>query len=396
MARLFFYEIKKNVLRLPVLLLFAALMLVNLYKHGETVQYYGDGNYLPDGLMYNIYDDYKGEITDGKIQRITAYKSEMEAIINSPGFVIPDNPDDRYYTGYAIGDKNMAENVINEMKYAREYINNVILLREKAQTAIAFYEGKNDYKVREAQQIELLYGNRHIDVYGSYGAYSLYLDYEFSTFISMIMVLFVFAPAFSKQKAIGDDKIIRSCGKAKSVFMAKHLCMYTFCAVVTLIMALADILSFGSRYGLEFIGQPIYAIHSFTFAPLDISVFTAALIAALMRFLLTVLIGEIVLLISSTQKNVGISYAVSFCVIGAMIYLHGSLPSDFSPFSMICMSNFLTEARFVNVLGFPVLNIIFLPILTLLLCVAVNLVCRAVSCPRRTVRLLEKSKGGAV
>lgn len=95
MWKLFFYEIKKNVLRLPVLLLFAALMLVNLYKHGETVQYYGDGNYLPDGLMYNIYDDYKGEITDGKIQRITAYKSEMEAIINSPGFVIPDNPDDR-------------------------------------------------------------------------------------------------------------------------------------------------------------------------------------------------------------------------------------------------------------------------------------------------------------
>ena len=96
MARLFFYEIKKNVLRLPVLLLFAALMLVNLYKHSETVQYYGDGSYLPDGLMYNIYGDYKGEITDEKIRKIAAYKSEMEAIINSPDFVIPDNPDDRY------------------------------------------------------------------------------------------------------------------------------------------------------------------------------------------------------------------------------------------------------------------------------------------------------------
>lgn len=38
------------------------------------------------------------------------------------------------------------------MKYAIEYINNIIVLREKTQTAIAFYEGKNDYKVREAQR----------------------------------------------------------------------------------------------------------------------------------------------------------------------------------------------------------------------------------------------------
>ena len=109
-----------------------------------------------------------------------------------------------------------------------------------------------------------------------------------------------------------------------------------------------------------------------------------------MRFLLTVLIGEIVLLISSTQKNIGISYALSFCAIGALIYLHGSIPSQFSPFSMICMSNF------VNVLGFPVLNIIFLPILTILLCVTVNLICFAVACPQRAIRLTGKARSNAI
>ena len=39
--KLFKYELKKNILRLPVLLLFAALILVSLYKHNETVQLYG-------------------------------------------------------------------------------------------------------------------------------------------------------------------------------------------------------------------------------------------------------------------------------------------------------------------------------------------------------------------
>ena len=46
--KLFKYELKKNILRLPVLLLFAALILVSLYKHNETVQLYGTQDYLAD------------------------------------------------------------------------------------------------------------------------------------------------------------------------------------------------------------------------------------------------------------------------------------------------------------------------------------------------------------
>ena len=78
--KLFKYELKKNILRLPVLLLFAALILVSLYKHNETVQLYGTQDYLADGLMHNIYQAYKGEITDEKIQRIAAYRNEMSTI----------------------------------------------------------------------------------------------------------------------------------------------------------------------------------------------------------------------------------------------------------------------------------------------------------------------------
>lgn len=48
--KLFKYELKKNILRLPVLLLFAALILVSLYKHSETVQLYGTQDYLPTVL----------------------------------------------------------------------------------------------------------------------------------------------------------------------------------------------------------------------------------------------------------------------------------------------------------------------------------------------------------
>ena len=48
--KLFKYELKKNILRLPVLLLFAALILVSLYKHNETVQLYGLRIILPTVL----------------------------------------------------------------------------------------------------------------------------------------------------------------------------------------------------------------------------------------------------------------------------------------------------------------------------------------------------------
>lgn len=48
--KLFKYELKKNILRLPVLLLFAALILVSLYKHSETVQLYAHRIILPTVL----------------------------------------------------------------------------------------------------------------------------------------------------------------------------------------------------------------------------------------------------------------------------------------------------------------------------------------------------------
>lgn len=114
--KLFKYELKKNILRLPVLLLFAALILVSLYKHNETVQLYGTQDYLADGLMHNIYQAYKGEITDEKIQRIAAYRNEMSAIVSSSDFDYPTTPDDRYYTGFAFGDNGSSEKVIEEMK----------------------------------------------------------------------------------------------------------------------------------------------------------------------------------------------------------------------------------------------------------------------------------------
>ena len=71
-----------------------------------------------------------------KIQRIAAYRNEMSAIVSSSDFDYPTTPDDRYYTGFAFGDNGSSEKVIEEMKYAIEYINNIIVLREKTQTAI--------------------------------------------------------------------------------------------------------------------------------------------------------------------------------------------------------------------------------------------------------------------
>ena len=60
--KLFKYELKKNILRLPVLLLFAALILVSLYKHNETVQLYGTQDYLAFVRLINIAHKTVGKI----------------------------------------------------------------------------------------------------------------------------------------------------------------------------------------------------------------------------------------------------------------------------------------------------------------------------------------------
>lgn len=379
MWKLFCYEVKKNVLRLPLLFLLIGLAAVNIYKVRETVRYEGSDGYTiimkgKESSFQKVESAFYGEIDAELITRIQEYSDKMDAIITS-GKYDTQKPSDEFYTGYAYGDYNVIESIRETVRAAYMYPNSVAEFKQRADRCIEFFSGKNEYEVRKNEFLKTLYNGRKISVYGGYEAAVLYFDYEFSSFVIMIIMIFAFSGTFSYEMLTGTDKIIKSSERAGSVFWAKHLTMYALAASLTIIFSIADILYFGRFYGLGFFDQPMYAIPVYRFAPYNLTIFGVVALSCVFKTLALIFIGEVIMLISSLTKNLGTAMTVSFAAIGAMIFANGYIPELASPFTLFSVDKTLGEFKCVNIFGYPVPEFIATIILTLIYTAVLHIVC---------------------
>lgn len=379
MLKLFTYEFKKQIFRVSLLIIAVLCLVVNCYKQYETVRYYGADGYIkavmgetPDSEK--LYQDFKGDLDQELFDRINAYTEELNAVIAEGKFSM-DKPSDEFFTGYVYGDLNYLNMLKDEVRYAYMYPNTMAEISEKARECISFYEGSNDYLVKENELILSIYQGRSISAFGRYETFTLFFDYEFSTFAILILMAFVFASSFAAEKATGNDRIIRSCGRAGSVFRAKHMVMYLFVICAVIIFALVDLLGFGRYYGFEFMEQPLYAIQSYQYTPVDISIAGTIIISLVFRILFLIFIGEVLLLISTFTKNIGLALTVSFAAAGAMIFINSLIPEYLSPFSLLSVKTLLGSFRCVNIFGLPVPSYLIAPAVTLVLTIILHIIC---------------------
>lgn len=379
MWKLFCYEIKKNVLKLPLLFLLIGLAAVNLYKIRETVRYVGSDGYTiimkgEESPFQKMESAFYGEISSELIEKIQAYSDKMGAII-AGGNYDTENASDEFYTGYAFGDNNVIGEIKEAVREAYMYPNSITELKQRADICIDFFNGKNEYEVRKNELLKTLYDGRKISVFGGYEAVELYFDYEFSSFVIMIIMIFVFSAAFSNEMLTGTDKIIKSSGRAGSIFWAKHFSMYAFAAALTIIFSLADILYFGRFYGIGFFDQPLYAIPEYRFAPYNITIFGAIALSCLFKTLALIFVGEVIMIISSLTKNLGAAMTLCFAAIGAMIFANGYIPEFASPFTLFSAEKMLGEFKCLNIFGYPVPEFIVTILLTLVYTVMLHIIC---------------------
>lgn len=379
MWKLFCYEIKKNVLKLPLLFLLIGLAAVNLYKIRETVRYEGSDGYTiimkgEESPFQKMESAFYGEINSELIEKIQAYSDKMGAII-AGGKYDTENASDEFYTGYAYGDNNVIGEIKEAVREAYMYPNSIMELKKRADICIDFFNGKNEYEVRKNELLKTLYNGRKISVFGGYQAVELYFDYEFSSFVIMIIMIFVFSAAFSNEMITGTDKIIKSSGRAGSIFWAKHFTMYAFAAALTIFFSLADILYFGRFYGIGFFDQPLYAIPEYRFAPYNITIFGAIALSCLFKTLALILVGEVIMLISTLTKNLGAAMTLCFTAIGAMIFANGYIPEFMSPFTLFSTEKMLGEFKCLNIFGYPVPEFIVTILLTLIYTAVLHIIC---------------------
>lgn len=383
MGKLFLYEIKKNILKLSLLFLLIGLLAVNLYKIRETVRYEGAQGYtiaIKGEDTFKTESAFYGKITPEKIQEIQAYSDKMAAII-AEGNYDTKNPSDEFYTGYAFGDNNDIGRIKKAVRDAYLYPNSIVELKERADNCIDFFSGKNEYEVRKNELLKTLYNGRKINVYGNFEAVSLYFDYEFSSFVIMISMIFAFSAIFSVESFTGTDKIINSGGRAKSSFWAKQFTMYAFAAVLTVVFSVIDILGFGSYYGLSFLEQPLYTVSDYRFAPYSLTIIGAIMLSCLFKIIALIFAGEVILTVSSFTKNFGAAMTLCFAAIGVLIFINGYIPEWLSPFTLFSTEKMIGKFKCLNVFGYPVLE----PIVTLLSTV-IYIVLLHLICYRRTAK----------
>lgn len=404
MLKLYRYELKKNIFRLSLIFLAAAALLINFYKQFETVRYYGENGYQLTMVgenpsdIYAIYDEFKGEINESSIEKLSLYNDKMKKIIDS-GNYSKTEASDEYYTGYVWGDYFQTTMMIEDVRYAYLYPNRMADINQKADEAIDFYKNLSTYEVRKNQLIKQLYAEREITVYGKYNSFELYFDYEFSSFLILILMIFVFSSTFSVESSTGTKNIMKASGGLKSVFISKQLALLTFAAAAVILFTFADLIGFGRFYGLEFSRQPLYAIEAYSNTPLNISIFTGIIIFSVLKVVVLFFLGEVIFVISALTKNTGVSLCLSFFALGALIFACGLIPTEYSVFSLFSFKTMFEKLTVVNILGFPVPSFVIALVLCIFLTSVAAVLCGYIFVYRKHKAVSKKTvliSGGAV
>ena len=146
MIRLIRYEFIKQFCKRSILALFVVFSLANLFKiYGEYKSY----SYLTDGngerswhtLHWQLYEEYQGEITPEKIERLLAvYQPLVEATSDMTASTATDDPNTM--TGNLYSDRNLLDKYfVQPMQYSYEY------------------SGRSEQVANRARQSAALYGN---------------------------------------------------------------------------------------------------------------------------------------------------------------------------------------------------------------------------------------------
>ncbi len=388
--KLFIYELKKNVLKASLLILLAAFLLIDVYKLFENLKTYYRMDYdavTKTGSVASspIYDEFGGDITPESIQRVVDYHSKMDKIISSGNYTT--TPSDEYYTRYAFSDWTDITRFEEAMREAYLYPNDILELRQNADDFIEFYTGRNNYEVNKNQLIKSLYVGRKIPAISQYKGYSLYFDYEFSSLLIILMIVFAFAPTFVKEKSTGTDRIIRSCRRTGSVFWAKHCSMYIMIFAATVVFSLVDLGFYGMLYGFDNLNMPLYAMTDYRFTPFAVTIGGGILLSFIGKLAAYLFVGEAVMCISTIGKNIGGCIAGSLAAIMGLVLLSEHIPSCLSPINLVNMKNQLSQFAAVRIFDIPVPAPIFTFALTVILTAALHIICR--------LRTVKKVRGGA-
>jgi len=377
--KIIYYEMRKSFLKkstLFVLIILTLLNIIRIYDLSRTIYTLTSGDFHEP--YFRLYNTVCGELSDEKMSPFRARAKELLEMVRGHSYSTKYQPEKYEYTGYCFGDFNLYNAIIgSEITYCGTYPNTSNQIVNNAYNNYQIYKSVgNGYEAEKSAMIYKAYSNRNIPEYRATYWTKLFFDYDFSSLLCVIMLVFCLSSAFTNEKTSGMANLITAYGKSGNTIRSKIILASIYCLLLTVYFTVCDLLTTHIFLGIDGLNMPLYSSEIFQFSPYNFSFIASILLWIAQRFAALFVISLIILLISKFSPNLVISMALSFAAVSILIFLTGVSDSLFNPFCALIPSAYTKEFSVVNIIGKPVPELltafISLALECVILCFAIN------------------------
>lgn len=366
--RLVGFELKKLFLRLPVLVALAAFTVFDLAKIYATVDSisYLHEDAAWDRVYWEQYKNYSGEITLAKINALLDVYKPLETAVNDLTATTRGDVEGTL-TGNVYSDKNLLERYfVDPMERFYTYRTDAAEVVRAARENAQFYDSLgNTCEARKNAAIARLYQGRRVTRFYYTEGYKLYLNYDFSTMLILLLALYALSQTFTRDKECRmTELMLTSPGGGPATIFAKIAAASIYIFAVSLWFSAVDFAGFEAFSNLtDAGGLPVYAAETFREASVNMTLFAYSAVSALSRALGFWTLGMVFLALGEAGNHALLPFALGagvflICTLAGVRwgYSSGALAKVLNPYSVVVNRLLFGRTEFVSIFGVPVLT----------------------------------------
>lgn len=354
-------KIFKNRVIFIALAVFLLLNITNIYRNYNIQN--GVEDYYVTGQLF-LREQLNGEITDYKTELINQQTEKLSELMNDEKYIYQTSPENEFITGYAFWDLQLWNSYKDYIDKAQAYNEQI---QQKTNTALKnteFYNGRNEFYEAENKLYYDTYSDRKItEIYDTNNLID-YFSYNFSSVLSVIMLLLGVIPIFCNECESDMDTILVTSknGRRKTV-VSKIIATLIYVLIIELVFSICDFASFMCFAKLDGLNQVLYAVQGFELCSADIYVWQFCLVLFAMKITGMCVIGLVFLLLSKMFRRSVAPFVLGTSVFFILMILKtfftdntGKIANLFNPISLFVSYNYFESFSVTNILGQPMFD----------------------------------------
>ncbi len=362
MKELIGFEIKKLLRQKLIIYSVIALLALNIFNIvQDNHQYLWGRDVSYNKASYEVYKKVSGRLDKDKISWLSENQQNLSYLI-SANLKIPDEYKNWGCTHHELSQiftEHLSE--IERIYSYNSYIKD--LMSKNGDSIEASKNAGNNYLVKVNEKIASTYENREISAYYDTDRFSAYLDYGFSSFVVLLIILLAVSSVFSGENESGMKELHYSTKKGRTeLSIAKIAAVSVFITFICLLFSFSDFVTFKTVLRLQGYSAPVYSMSAYTDTPLQISIGAFVITAELVKMIGFIFIGLIICFMSSVMKksfivfSAGLVFSIGLMLLSAYSNMYLDYVNLINPINLITVSVMFKQFKVINIMGYPVFN----------------------------------------